>query len=198
MSDHPAPSPFANTTAVIRSATAADAVTLAELHVASWRETYGGLIPEELIARYTVPVRAEMWQGVLATSAVSGEAGVFLVERGGVVLGFGSCAAQRDPELRARGYAGEVTAIYVLRIAQKQGVGAALMAEMARWLAQRDFPAFSLWVLRGNATACRFYERLGGTIIGRREDRRGDIVLDEVAYGFCDFRGAQLGGRDAS
>lgn len=193
MSDHPLPSSFADATAAIRPAAAADALTLAELHVASWRETYGGLIPEELIARYTVPVRSEMWQGVLATSATPGAACVFLAERDGVALGFGSCAVQRDAGLRAQGYAGEVTAIYVLRIAQKQGLGARLMAKMARWLAARDCHAFSQWVLRGNATACRFYERLGGTVIGRRDDRRGDIVRDEVAYGFADFRGAQLG-----
>lgn len=48
-----------------------------------------------------------------------------------------------------------------------------------------------LWVLAENAPARRFYERLGGQLIGERriELGEGDVGVDEVAYGWKDIRG---------
>jgi hypothetical protein len=45
-----------------------------------------------------------------------------------------------------------------------------------------------LWVLRDNLPARRFYEELGGTLIGERTDRREMAELPEVAYGWRDIR----------
>jgi hypothetical protein len=42
----------------------------------------------------------------------------------------------------------------------------------------------SLWVLRENAKARRFYERLGGVVVAEKEERRAGGVLVEVAYGW--------------
>jgi len=49
---------------------------------------------------------------------------------------------------------------------------------------RRGFGAASLWVLRDNARARRFYERLGARVLAEREDVRKDAVLVELAYGW--------------
>jgi hypothetical protein len=42
-------------------------------------------------------------------------------------------------------------------------------------------------VLRENLVARRFYEHLGGTVVGEKKDERPGITLFEVAYGWSDL-----------
>jgi hypothetical protein len=56
---------------------------------------------------------------------------------------------------------------------------------MGGQLQRRRLQAASLWVLRENESARRFYEKLGGDITGDKKDIREDgVVFVEVAYGF--------------
>jgi hypothetical protein len=45
----------------IRVATLAVARDLASMHVASWHETYAGMLPAETLASLSVDARTEMW-----------------------------------------------------------------------------------------------------------------------------------------
>ena len=108
-----------------------------------------------------------------------GRALTFVAEHQGEVIGYGSCNDQRAGLLHARGFTGEVSELYVLRKAQRQGAGSRLMAAMARALFERGHRGYSLWVVEQNAPARQFYERLGGILIAERRDG-----LAEVAYGW--------------
>jgi len=44
-----------------------------------------------------------------------------------------------------------------------------------------------LWVLRDNAVARRFYERLGSELVGERADEQSGVTLVELAYGWSDL-----------
>jgi hypothetical protein len=46
--------------AQIRIATPDDAQALAEMHVASWRETYSGLLPDKMLSSLSVEARAAL------------------------------------------------------------------------------------------------------------------------------------------
>jgi ribosomal protein S18 acetylase RimI-like enzyme len=173
--------------ATIRAASAADALPLATLHVASWQETYAGLMPDTVLSALSVADRASRWQTILSQPDAFDATAVFVAERDGQVVGFGSCGKQRTPALRDRGFTAEVNAVYVLRVAQARGVGSALMGAMTRVLAGRGHEAASLWVLRENALARGFYERLGGEVVSQKEERREDVTLVEVAYGWRDL-----------
>jgi ribosomal protein S18 acetylase RimI-like enzyme len=95
---------------------------------------------------------------------------------------------QRAESLNVQGYDGEISSIYVLRAFQRRGLGVALMSVMGGELQRRRLQAVSLWVLRENESARRFYEKLGGDIIGVKKDIREDgVVFVEVAYGWRDF-----------
>jgi hypothetical protein len=59
---------------------------------------------------------------------------------------------------------------------------------MASDLIGRGFSAAALWVLRENLRARRFYEHLGGKVIGEREDVRDATILIELAYGWPDLK----------
>jgi ribosomal protein S18 acetylase RimI-like enzyme len=173
-----------------------DSADLAQMHVASWRETYPGLVPEAMLSSLSVGARAAAWSRVLAEPSPS--SAVFVAELGGSIVGFGSCGPQRADTLRIKGYDGEISAIYVLKALQRRALGTRLLLAMASRLQACGFQAASLWVLRDNAPARRFYERCGGQMIAEREDVRPQGILFEVAYGWSDLtqmlRTTALGG----
>jgi ribosomal protein S18 acetylase RimI-like enzyme len=164
--------------------TLADARALASMHVASWHETYAGMVPPEMLASLSVDGRAATWTRIMSEPATSGATIVYLAELENRIAGFGSCGAQRTETLRERGYDGEISAIYVLEAFQRRSIGTRLLFALASDLLRRAFGAASLWVLRDNARARRFYERLGARVLAEREDVRKDAVLVELAYGW--------------
>ncbi|MBR0668677.1 GNAT family N-acetyltransferase [Roseomonas hellenica] len=171
----------------IRAAIPADAAAIAAVHVAAWRESYAGLMPDAVLAGLSVARRTGIWDGILSRPEEVGSIATFVAERENGMLGFASCGVQRTPALREQGCTAEIGAIYILRDAQRRGLGVALMAALARALLQRGHQAASLWVLERNAPARRFYERLGGEVIGRKEEKREEMTLTELAYGWRDL-----------
>ena len=174
-------------TVTIREATLTDAHALGVLHVDSWIETYTGLVPVELLAALTVEARTVMWSEILGDPNRLGCGAVLLAEDNGLTIGLGSCGRQQHAVFATAGFSGEISAIYVLRSHQSRGVGRSLMAVMARALLAHDHFSATLWVLRENAPARRFYEALGGEIVGEKVDERPNARLIELAYGWRDL-----------
>jgi ribosomal protein S18 acetylase RimI-like enzyme len=181
--------------AQIRIATIDDALALASMHVASWRETYAGLLPDKMLSSLSVEARAAAWTKIMQEQATEHSTVVYLAEHEGAIIGFGSCGAQRTENLKDKNYDGEVSGIYLLREFQKRKIGARLLRAMTSNLIRRGFSAAALWVLRDNLRARRFYEHFGGVVIAEREDVRDAAVLVELAYGWRDLK--ELNGRIA-
>lgn len=171
----------------IRPATPDDAASIAAVHVASWRESYVGLMPEAILSGLSVSDRTQRWRRILDEASGAGRTAVFIAEQEGVVVGFASAGAQRNFALLGKGFSGEISAIYLLQSAQNAGVGRRLMASVAQSLRDRNHRTASLWVMKDNDPARRFYERLGGEIIAEKQDRRDATILAELAYGWRDL-----------
>ncbi|ALN71499.1 GNAT family N-acetyltransferase [Aureimonas sp. AU20] len=174
----------------LRPATPDDAEAIAALHVASWRETYDGLLPEAMLAELSVESRVELWRRILAPAHAAFGAAVWLAEEEGQgrLAGFGACGAQRDAELRRAGFDGEIGALYVLRAFQSQGLGRRLMGALAGHLGGSRRSGAALLVLRDNAPARRFYEALGGRTVGERSEPGPEGEIVEIAYGWADLQ----------
>jgi ribosomal protein S18 acetylase RimI-like enzyme len=184
----------------IRRALASDAAAIAAVHVAAWQESYPGLMPERVLNRLSVQDRTERWHRILTVPDPAMESAVFVgAGLDQALVGFGSCGRQRSPELVAAGFQGEFSALYVLAAHHGKGVGRRLMAALARDLRERGLQGGALWVLRDNLRARRFYEGLGGEVVGRKVETvdahlrgeqakaQGDGELHEVAYGWRDL-----------
>ena len=169
----------------IRRATWADVLRIGQLHSISWRETYAGILSGDRLVRPLDDLVA-LWDRVLHDPPLSQSTRVLVAERSGVMVGFGACGGQRSPVLADAGFGGEVSALYVLQAAQRLGIGINLMAAMAADLAGRRFCGMGLWVLRENQPARRFYERVGGVVVGEEEDFSGSVPVVDVAYGWPD------------
>jgi ribosomal protein S18 acetylase RimI-like enzyme len=176
----PEPGPY-----LIREAAPPDAPGIAAIHVGAWRETYPGLVPDEMLAALSVEQSTAFWSGFLDDPPPG--AALFVVEEADELVGFACSGAQRSPDLGQAGFDGEVAALYVLRRRQKLGLGRRLMHAMAARLQAQGRQGASLWVLRDNAPARRFYEALGGLEVGARREIREAWTLDELAYGWRDL-----------
>jgi ribosomal protein S18 acetylase RimI-like enzyme len=171
----------------LRGAIPSDAPALGALHVASWRETYAGILPDELLAGLSVDARAAMWARVIDDPEANAGTAVFVAEDRERLIGFGSCGRQRDEALARSGFSGEIGAIYIMRSHQGLGIGRSLMSRLARALLEADRRAATLWVLRENLIARNFYERLGGSVVGEKEEETPEAILVELAYGWEDL-----------
>ncbi|HEV2955974.1 MAG TPA: GNAT family N-acetyltransferase [Xanthobacteraceae bacterium] len=164
----------------IRAAVPSDAPAIGRVHVEGWREAYRGVLADRLLQSLSAVVRAALWQGALEREP---PVLLFVAQRpGGDLVGFaggGPCRAASLP------HDAEVYALYVLRAAQQRGCGRRLMAALAAALRARGFRSVCLWVLEENANARRFYERLGGVVVGERTEVDGEDAFNEVAYGWA-------------
>jgi ribosomal protein S18 acetylase RimI-like enzyme len=168
---------------VIRRAAPDDAAALAHVHETTWRETYTGLMSEQMLDALTADARTEAWRRILS-GATGYLSTTYVADRAGTLVAFGSCGEQRDPGFAAAGYKGEFAAVYVLASDQRRGLGSRLMKAMIGDLTERRLTGYTLWVPRNNIPARSLYEKLGGTLIGQRQDTGEHGTLVEVAYGW--------------
>jgi ribosomal protein S18 acetylase RimI-like enzyme len=139
----------------IRDATRVDARAIAEIHVAAWRAAYRGLMPDDYLASLSVEQRTAMWQAIMGKP---GPAKLALAEFDGEITGFCSFGPTRD---EAPSDIAEIYAVNVHPECWRRGAGRLLCEHAFREAAEREHTAVTLWVLKGNDGARRFYERLG-------------------------------------
>lgn len=120
----------------------------AYVHWKSWQEAYKGLIDQAYLDNLTLNKcikRAYQWPD-----------NIFVARDGNKVIGFvgyGSCQDDALPET------GEVFSIYVLSEYYGKKIGYALM--QTALCALSEYRQITLWVLKGNTRAIRFYEKCG-------------------------------------
>ncbi|MDQ2833926.1 MAG: GNAT family N-acetyltransferase [Acidobacteriota bacterium] len=180
--------PRLNTGISVRPAKVCDAHAIARIHVAAWKSTYQGIVPQPVLDSLDVSSRADDWTSWLDADGVK----TFVAEKDDELCGFASGSAIRealsyvDGDIRTVLDA-EVYAIYLLPSAKGQGTGKLLMHHLAKSLRVQGFQSLAVWVLAENPS-CGFYEHLGGTRISRKTLRIGDSDLPEIAYAWSDIR----------
>src|SRR5258708_12237316 len=108
---------------MVRPAALDDAEAIARVHVASWRTTYRGLLPDDFLASLSEEAYTDRWRRVIG----DGLSRVFVVDErrrdqprrsAEGIVGFASGGRERAGEA---GFAGELYAIYILNSPQRQG-----------------------------------------------------------------------------
>ena len=167
---------------VVRAASPLDAASLSRVDRESWRTTYAGILPLDVIARHAGRKSEATWRARLAASR--GIQATWIAERpGDGILGFAICGDARAP---LEGLEAEIHALYVLQSAQRRGIGSALVRAAARHFVRNGYFGFYLWVLKANR-ARLFYEALGGEEIADRTEHLGGHPFGQIAYGWHDL-----------
>lgn len=172
---------------IVREATHNDVVAIAQVHVDTWRTTYRGVIPDEILANLSYEKREDGWHQILDNAPKDGNFTHVAQNESGKIVGFANGGVERvgNPV-----YQGELRAVYVLKSHQRKGVGRELVQAVAQKLSQMEIHSMLLRVLAENP-ACRFYEMLGGQKVYEKEIERGRATLIEIAYGWIDTANLQ-------
>jgi ribosomal protein S18 acetylase RimI-like enzyme len=180
----------------IRAGSAADAAQVAAVQRETWFAAYEGIIAAEVIDRVTLPddgarvrqsFRTRPRQRMLlatdpdATGPDAGE-----------VVGYASYGPETDVlnapwphPLTADGAGGRVAELYALYVRPawwSTGTGRALMERVLARTGAAGYQAITLWVLRDNERARRFYERAGFAPDGATNVLAGLGDILEVRY----------------
>jgi ribosomal protein S18 acetylase RimI-like enzyme len=140
-----------------RVAVVADAAAIAAIHVASWQTTYPGIVAQSYIDGLSINERTNTWERRLRGHAGAVSDVILAETASGVAVGFASGGAIRESH---PGFDAELHAIYILKNAQRRGIGRGLVGEWAKLAVGRGLRAAVVRVLAANS-ACEFYRRLG-------------------------------------
>jgi len=166
----------------VRPARPGDAAALALVHRESWRTTYAGILPLDVIAANAGRSGEAAWRRRIVDDRAANT--TFVAEIDGRVVGLASCG---DARHLLEGLDAEVYALYVLQSHQRRGAGRALVRACARHFVRQGQFGFYLWVLKANR-ARLFYEALGGVELAEKTERVGRLhSFAQVAYGWHDL-----------
>ncbi|HEX5120623.1 MAG TPA: GNAT family N-acetyltransferase [Pseudonocardiaceae bacterium] len=170
---------------LVRPATPADADAMGEIHIRSWQHAYAGLLPDELLAGFSVPNRQRAWRDRLTALAGTDrpDRHMFVAVADGEVVGFTSVGVNRDAD--ADQHTGELYSIYLRPDRQGRGIGRLLNDRGLAALAADGYRAATLWVLAGNSHAQGFYQRMGWAADGATKTEpvvEGAVPVTEARY----------------
>jgi ribosomal protein S18 acetylase RimI-like enzyme len=170
----------------IRRARLSDAAAIGAVHVAAWRSSYAGILPDSFLTRMSVPRQAAFYDGTIRSSIgvhVATVSGLDLGPSGGParIVGFVTGGPSRETGRQAPLADGEIETLYVLDDWRERGLGRRLMRAAAAHLASAGCASAFLWVLRENPSRW-FYERLGGRAAAESTVQVGGEPVAQVAY----------------
>jgi ribosomal protein S18 acetylase RimI-like enzyme len=189
---------------VIRAGSAAHAAQIAAVQRESWFAAYEGVIAPEVIDRITVPddgarIRQSFWtrpwqRMLVAVDSGAGDPGASDsgASASGGIVGYASFGPETDVlnapwphPLTADGEGGRVAELYALYVRPawwSTGTGRALMERVLARSAAAGYRSITLWVLRDNQRARRFYDRAGFAPDGATNVLTGLGGVLEVRY----------------
>ncbi|HEY2356360.1 MAG TPA: GNAT family N-acetyltransferase [Phenylobacterium sp.] len=160
----------------LRPAVTPDVPAIAALHTASWRDAYAGILDPVFLAGPIEADRLGLWRKRLLDP--DPEQLVHVAEtEDGEVIGFICAFCNADPQ-----WGSHVDNLHVSPHMRGNNVGEKLLRSAASLLAARGAEGgLHLWVFEANTAGLRFYERLGGKVVGQTESRMaaatGEISL---------------------
>jgi ribosomal protein S18 acetylase RimI-like enzyme len=170
---------------VVRRARLSDAGAIGAVHVAAWRSTYPGILPDEYLAGLSASRQAAYYGEAIRSGATA----VFVAVASGAdvprgspprVVGFATAGRARLPgPLRLA--EGEIETLYVLDDFRELGLGRALIRAAAAALADSGCGSAYLWVLRDNPNRW-FYRRLGGRPVAESVIRVAGQPVPQTAF----------------
>jgi ribosomal protein S18 acetylase RimI-like enzyme len=176
----------------IRLAQIEDAPEMARVIVDTFLATNRGVLSEQAWQRrkeeWTYEVSANNWRNAIDEIADGVEANscIYVAEAEtsevvGLAMG---CPVKEEAEAKAVGSTaiGEVDVLYVSQSHQRQGIGRALLQATAAHLARLGMTKLHICTPVANTEGRIFYDRLGGRIIGTRDDYSDGELIPLVIY----------------
>ena len=162
----------------IRIAKERDAHAIAIIHVASWQKIYRGHIPDVILNNLSINEREEKWLALIKNNVR-----ILVIELANLMVGFASIGPSRDPDSDPT-KCGEISAIYFHPDFWRQGLGKRLCKKAFSELEEMGFSEVTVWVLKENELARKFYEKMGFKDTGdiKTDEYDKGVILNEIRY----------------
>lgn len=158
----------------VRVASEEDIEQITDVHVASWKSAYRGLIPKNTLENIDREARRAMWARTIAERPSE----TVISTSHGEITGLANFGKYRDSQ--DIDHCGEIRAIYVLEKHWRKGIGSKLL-EYAVASLSRNHQEVVLWVLKSNTRAIEFYERHGFSRDGIvKAELLSGVTLNEI------------------
>lgn len=161
---------------VVRPVAAMDCPQVARLHADAWQDSYGSLIPAEILAEEVRRTSVEWWSNTL-TKMPEGQRHLGAFSSDGRPLGFVMWGRSQDMHLSSW----EIFALAVPMAYQGSGIGSMLFDACVSELMATGASTFHIWCVRSDERALRFFERKGGKIMSGTKISEG---VDFIAVKF--------------
>ena len=164
----------------IRYATLADAKRIAEINTEGWQTAYRGIIPDEILDAMDVQSRIEAIRSSLIQAP---NQDLVCEDESQRILGFVSFGKMRWEQFCEQCDC-ELYAIYVESNARGKGVGKALFQATLAEFKSQGKRSMLVNVLEGNASSVKFYQHLGGQVIGNKDFTLQGINYPQLTFAF--------------
>jgi len=167
---------------VLRRAVPGDAPGIADVHIASWRTTYPGILPDHVLTELSPSGLTRFYERVIRFGSIVHVAVDHLAgateasESGPRVIGF--VTARRT---RVGMADGEIETLYVLDDYRDRGFGRMLIRAAAGDLAADGGKSLLVWVLTENPSRW-FYARLGARHVADDTIEVGGVPTQRSAF----------------
>lgn len=150
---------------------------IARIYVNSWRTTYHGLVPDDYLDNLSYQEAEQKWFNFLNNK---NEPFIYIaINHAGKMIGFAAGKSIDDEK-----FEGELYALYLLKESRGLGVGKRLVSAIAKHFKEEGITSMMVWVMEQNKSGLGFYERMGGKKYLCRKSEFGEMVVDDVAYGW--------------
>lgn len=113
---------------IVREAAPSDIPAISRVHVDTWRTTYHGIVPDEVLANLSYKKRENGWRQVFNNAPKDHGFTYVAEDESGQIVGFANGGVERTGHPV---YQGELNAIYILKSHQQKGIGRELVQTRA-------------------------------------------------------------------
>jgi 3-deoxy-manno-octulosonate cytidylyltransferase (CMP-KDO synthetase) len=164
-----------------REATIEDIPQIAVVHVRSWQKSFAGIAPQEYLDKMSVENRIEKFEKAFSQNSFYK---MFVAETSakGIVgfADFGKAPGENSSEA-------DLYAIYFLQEFQRKGIGGNLFRRCQKEMSANGFNSMSLDALEKSPYR-KFYEKMGGRVVGAGKHKLGEIEFKTVIYRWDDLQ----------
>jgi ribosomal protein S18 acetylase RimI-like enzyme len=166
---------------VVRAARPEDSRAMAEVHVASWRAAYAGILTDDFLRDLSEDTSEQSWSATLREPAGGQSPVRYLVaESEGRVVGLGAAGSPRQAVPDG---VGELHMLNLDPRCWRRGIGTTLHDGLIGELADLGYRSAYLWVVEANNRAREFYHARNWRPDGeRRDDDRFEPPIAELRY----------------
>lgn len=160
----------------IRKAIPDDALGITIVNVYTWKTSYTGLIPDELIDERIDELK---YLAKKIREDIEKNDNFIVASIGKTIIGFCSYGNSRNESFMD---SGEIIALYVLHGFQGDGVGKELFLTATKELKHMGYSSVIINCLQGNSSI-EFYKHMGGNVLSKRKDEiKGKLITEDIIY----------------